>query len=90
MARVRLEFHYEGFNEVRTSPEVTADIHRRTDAIAAAANGMVEGGTGDDFEGRKTVNKTRARGSVITVTAEAMLAQQRDHVLERALDAGRG
>lgn len=88
MARVRLEFNYPGFNEVRTSPEVAAEVHRRADAIGAAANAATEEGEG--FEVRKSINKTRARASIITVTAEAMLAQQTDHVLERALDAGRG
>lgn len=81
MGRVKLDFHYDGFNEVRSSPEVQAEVFRRGDAIGAAA--------GDGYEVRKTVNKTRARVSIITATAEAMVDQARNHTLERSLDAGR-
>lgn len=82
MAKVRIEFHHEGFNEVRKSAEVQADLFRRGDAIGAAA--------GEGFEVRKSVNKTRARVSIITVDEAAMVRQARDHILERSLDAGRG
>ena len=87
MARVRLEFHYQGFNEVRQSPEVQADLFRRADAIGAAANAGLDG---DGYEVRKSVNKTRARASIITVTADAMRDQATNHTIERAIDAGRG
>lgn len=82
MARVRLEFHHDGFDEVRRSQEVQDDLFRRGDAIGAAA--------GEGFEVRKSVNKTRARVSIITAEPEAMVRQARDHVLERSIDAGRG
>jgi hypothetical protein len=82
MARVRLEFHHDGFDEVRRSPEVAADIARRTEAIAAAA--------GDGFEARTSLTKSRARGVVITAEPAAMVQQARDHTLERSIDAGRG
>jgi len=85
MANVRLEFHYDGFNEVRRSPEVQAEVYRRADAIGAAASASSDG-----YEVRKSVNKTRARASIITDTADAMLDQAKNHTLERALDAGRG
>jgi hypothetical protein len=63
------------------SPEVRADLKRRTDRIAAAA--------GQGFEASVEVGRNRARGSVITATPEARSAEARDHVLLRALDAGR-
>lgn len=82
MAKIRLEFHHEGFNEVRTDPAVAADIAARAEAIAAAA--------GDGFEVLTSPGwKTRARAVVITATDEARLAQAEDHTLERSLDAGR-
>lgn len=81
MARVRLEFHYDGFNEVRTDPAVQAEVNRRAEAIAAAA--------GEGFEVRAGVTKSRARAVIITATPEAMLAQATDHRLERSIDAGR-
>lgn len=63
------------------SPAVKADLKRRADRIAAAA--------GPGFEASVVSGRNRARASVITATPEARLAEARDHVLLRALDAGR-
>lgn len=81
MGRVKLDFHYDGFNEVRRDPKVAADIEDRANAIAGAA--------GDGYEVRTSSSRSRARAIVITATPEAMVDQARNHTLERSIDAGR-
>lgn len=61
---------------------VRDEIERRTEAIAAAA--------GEGMEPSVQVGAKRLHGSVITATAEAMVAEARDRTLTRALEAGRG
>lgn len=78
--RLRIEWHYDGFNELRRSlqPQITA----AADAIAAAA--------GDGFGVvHATPNSTRARAIVGTADAEGQRRQAREDVLQRALSAGR-
>lgn len=81
MGKVKLDFHYDGFNDVRRDPKVAADLERRADAMAVAA--------GDGYEVRTSESKSRARAIVITATPEAMVDQARNHTLERSIDAGR-
>lgn len=81
MGRVKFDFHYDGFNEVRRDPAVAAEVERRAEAIAGAA--------GDGYEVRTSESKSRARAVVITATPEAMVDQARNHTLERSIDAGR-
>ena len=81
MARSRIVFHHAGFDAVRSSPGVQADLHRRAQAIAEAA--------GDGFEVNERVGKHRARASVRTETFKARRAEAQDKVLTTAIDAGR-
>lgn len=81
-----LKLNYKGFVALRNSPGVIAELERRAKAIADAA--------GDGFEARPADTdmrypKGRARVAVVATTAEAMLAEMNDHVLESAIDAGR-
>lgn len=81
--RIRLN-HDQVRKFLASEPGVVADITRRTKAVHAAA-----GGTAAGFEYRIWRGKNRVRGSITAVTGKAREAQARDHVLERALDAGR-
>lgn len=84
MSKFRLKIHPEGFNAVRKSPELQADLHRRAAAIAAAAGG------GEDFQVIDSPSGTRARVVVITATEKAKAMEAAHRALTRALDAGRG
>ncbi len=79
----RIEFHNAGFNELRRSPEVRAELERRGSAIAEAAGGA------EDFEVVSTLTKSRARVVVVTATARAKQLEAEDRALTSALDAGR-
>lgn len=79
--KVRLEFNYEAFNELRRS--VQDEISARAHAIASAA-GDGFGVTHDE------PTATRARAIVGTATPEGRRAQARDDILTQALGAGRG
>ncbi len=81
MADVRIELNSPGVAALLKGPEVTADIDRRVRAVAAAAGAGMEAST--------LVGATRARGSVITGTRDARVAEATDRALTRALDAGR-
>lgn len=83
MPKFRLQIYPEGFNQVRKSAEVQAELRRRAEAIAAAAGG------GEDFVVVDSPSSTRARVVVITATPQAMLAEATDRALTRAFDAGR-
>lgn len=73
-----------GYRELMRSPGVVAQLSERADRIAdAAGDGFVV--DVDQESGRRRT----PRASVRTGTFEARLAEARDHVLERAIDAGR-
>ena len=78
----RIQFNYAGFNAVRRSPQVAADIERRAQAIAAAA--------GEGMEVRTGLNASRAWATVSTGTDDAKRAEAEDKALTRAIDSGRG
>lgn len=84
MASVRIQLNRAGVRQLLRSEEVQADLLRRAEQIAAAAGGEAAG-----FETSVVVGRNRARASVITATAEAMVAEARDRTLTRAIDAGR-
>ena len=81
---IKITHHPKGYRDLLTDPAVAADLRRRAEAIAAAANSdglhvvRTEGG------------KTRARAAVITADVPAMVAEAKRHNLTRAVDAGRG
>lgn len=80
----RIKFHHEGFDELRKSAEVSAELEKRGHAIAQAAGGE------PDFIVEVGQNKSRARVVVVTATAEAMQAEASHRALTNALTAGRG
>lgn len=79
--KMRIEMNHDGFAQLLSSPEVTADIERRTAAIAAAA--------GEGFEHEVKVGRrhksTRAVGMVWAATAAARQAEAENRVLTSAI-----
>ena len=83
---MRVKLNYKGFVALRNSPEVVSDLTSRAQRIAqTAGDGFVvtEPRYNHSISGRASVR-------VVTGDAEAMVAQTRDNVLDRAMDAGRG
>lgn len=73
-----------GYRQLMRSPGVVAQLSDRADRIADAAGGGFVVDVDLESGRRRT-----PRASVRTGTFEARLAESRDHVLERAIDAGR-
>jgi hypothetical protein len=68
--------------KILKSPEVRAEVSRRAHNIAKAA------GEGMEVSVRDGTN--RVRGTVITATTEARVAEATHRKLSRSFDAGRG
>lgn len=88
MADTRVVLNIEGFNALRRSPEVMADLERRARAIASAAT--ANAGAGAEFEVETITSATRGRVRVATANRKAQRAEALDAALTRAIDAGRG
>lgn len=98
MGSARIEFHYDGFNELRKSYQ--SEIDALGEGFAASACAMAEQSGGNSvrgghpdaseepFEYESKPNATRARGLVRTATFKGRLAQARDDVLTRAVLGG--
>lgn len=98
MGSARIEFHYDGFNELRRSYQ--SEIDSFGESAAASANAMTSQDGGDEDRGgqdhapaepftyESRPNATRARGIVKTATYRGRLAQARDDVLTRAVLGG--
>lgn len=81
---VRVKLHNKGFNELRTSPGVMADLNSRAGAIARSA------GPGNEVKGaHRTGGRPRGRSTVYTGSAEAKRSEMRSKTLTRAIGAGR-
>lgn len=98
MGSARIEFHYDGFNELRKSYQ--AEIDAIGESAASSANAMTNLDDGDEDRGGQQhspaepfayeakPNATRARGIVKTATYRGRLVQARDDVLTRAVLGG--
>ena len=98
MGTARIEFHYDGFNELRKSYQ--SEIDALGEGFAASACAMAEQSEGDSVRGgqhdspeepfayESKPNATRARGIVRTATFKGRRAQARDDVLTRAVLGG--
>lgn len=98
MGFARIEFHYDGFNELRKSYQ--DEIDAIGERAAASANAMTNQDDGDKDRGGQNhasaepfsyeakPNATRARGIVKTATYRGRLVQARDDVLTRAVLGG--
>lgn len=81
--KVKIVMINEGFNAVRKSEGVRADLMARAERIRDATG--VEG-----FAVIPTDNASRAGVLVVANTRAARLAEATDKVLTKAIDAGRG
>ena len=79
-----IKWNMQGFRDLRTDPAVMDDLAKRSERIAAAAG---EGFVAEPVE--KTGGRVRGRAAVVSTTYQAAAAEARDHVLLKALDAGK-
>lgn len=82
MGKFAVELNSKGVQEYLKSASVQAELKRRAEAIARAS--------GEGYEASSLVGKSRARASVITATAGAIVDNQRNNTLLRNLGAGDG
>lgn len=85
MTKVRLEWHIEGFEELRTSPAVLDALEAKANAIAESAANKMGGTVGTDFKVVKGAGKRRARVRVYASSNAADRAERKDGVLTRSL-----
>lgn len=78
---VRIKLNRAGVQQLLTSQEVTDDLTKRGERMAAAA--------GEGVEATTTRNRDRTVVFVRTETFDAMRAEAEDRTLTRAIDAGR-
>lgn len=78
---IRMQWDMTAFRELRTSPEVTALIQEKVEAVAQAC--------GDGYEATVTQSPRRARGKVSTVTPQAMASNAKNNTLLNNLNAAR-
>lgn len=76
------KLNYKAFYELRTSPEVLAELNRQAEAIADASGPGYT--AGEAKPGRKT-----SRVGVYTETYEAMQDNAKNQTLQKNLEAGR-
>lgn len=81
MAVVRIRLTRNGPRDLRRLPAVEDDMRRRAEKIAAQA--------GPGFVVKSSQGRNRARATVITGDADAMLAEAHGRALTNAIDAGR-
>ena len=77
---VRIKWRLAGFREVRTSPEVMAELNRLAAGVAARAG---EGYVAEPAA--VTGGRGRGRAAVITATEDARRDQAENHTLEASL-----
>lgn len=83
----KLVVNRRGVSDLLRSPQVAAELKRRADAIAAAADSNT--GRASDHRVEVQIGRTRARAAVITDTFNAMHREADQRTLTRAIDAGR-
>lgn len=85
MAKVKIDWSLNAFEQIRHLPEVQQQIGEMTDGIAAAANQSTGGGYTAVVED----GGDRVRGAVYTESYEAIRDNARNNTLIKALNAGR-
>lgn len=84
---VRVVLNRKSLDAILKSPRMQAELKRRADLIAAAADANT--GRPGDHRVEVQVGRTRARAAVITDTFNAMHREGDRRTLTQALDAGR-
>lgn len=87
MADVQIKLNSAGVKALLRDPRVAADLLRRANQIAAAADGAANEPGAHTAEVETGPN--RARAAVYTETPRAMALEARDRTLTHSLDAGR-
>jgi phage antirepressor YoqD-like protein len=88
MAKPKIKVSNKALVEIMRSDEMLAEVTKRAEAIAAAANAGYTG-TGEGFVAHSNVHSTRARGTVVTATNQAYYAEAKYGLLTKSMDAGR-
>lgn len=78
---MRIVWHIAGFQALRKSSQITADIATRAAAVAASC--------GDGYESSVVQGGSRVRGTVVTATPRAMVDNAKNNTLVNSLEAGR-
>lgn len=86
MKNIRMEWANGAFRELRTHPDVAADLDRRGEAVGTAAN---NGGGRHAVHSTTSGGRGRHRTVVVTANRQAIRNSARNDNLLRALDAGR-
>lgn len=84
---VRFTLNRRGVQSILTGDKALADLHRRAEAIKAAADGNT--GRPGDHAVETQVGRRRARAVVYTDTFNARHREADQRTLTRAVDAGR-
>ena len=88
MAKPKIKVSNKALVEIMRSHEMLAEVHKRAEAIAAAANAEYRG-EAPGFVAHSNVHSTRARGTVVTATNQAYYAEAKYGLLTKSMDAGR-
>lgn len=84
----KLEFNYQGFNEMRTSPEVEAALEKLAKRAVEFAEGVA--GEGAEFEYSKYVGQTRVRFTLHASNRAAKKAEAEDKALTQGFGSIQG
>lgn len=87
MTKPRIEWNVNGFRDLRTDPDLVADMDARATWIMEEAES--DGGQYKTF-GSVSGGRGRYRAGVFTADAVAMRKTAKHYTLLRSLDAGRG
>lgn len=88
MAKPKIKVSNKALVELMRSEEMLAEVTKRAELIAAAANAEYTG-NGVGFVAHSNVHSTRARGTVVTATNQAAYAEAKYGLLTKSVDAGR-
>jgi hypothetical protein len=88
MAKPRIKVSNEAVVEIMRSHEMLREVAERARRIAAAANAGYTG-EGEGFVSHSNIHSTRARGTVVTATNQAMYAEAKYGLLTKSMDAAR-
>lgn len=88
-SNVRIDWNIDGFEEIRRSSGVVADLERRGAAILAGCGGEAEGYGMEVHQGAASP-QGRARVTVFADTEEARVENARDNTLVRNFGRARG
>ena len=85
MAKVKIDWNRDAFEEIRRLPTVDGMLAHEVDKIAAQCNQLVQGYASVVDDGA-----SRSRGSVYTYSAEAIIDNAKNNTLLRAFGGSGG